>query len=86
MGLTGVAELSPELLYPIAITSPAPLLAPILRLSAFDEHNLRLVRHTGDASLDVLLVPKVATLQRRDCVLLRDNLEVVVELVHEGGA
>lgn len=55
-------------------------------LSPFDEHDLGLVCHAGNASLDVLLVSEIATLQRRDCVLLRDNLKVVVELVHEGGA
>lgn len=45
-----------------------------------------LVGDTGDASLDGVEVAEVAALERRDGVLVRDNLKVVVELVHQGHA
>ena len=45
-----------------------------------------LVGDTGDTGLDGVEVAEVTALERRDGVLVRDDLEVVVELVHKGYA
>ena len=45
-----------------------------------------LVGDTGDAGLDGVEVAEVTALERRNGVLVRDNLKVIVELVHQGHA
>lgn len=44
---------------------------------------LGLVRDSSNASFDSLEVTQVAALKRGDGVLVRDDLEVIIELVHK---
>lgn len=66
------------------LLAPARYTKTAYSLPAAVSCSLGLVGYTRDASLDGLKVAEVATLERRNGVLVRDHLKVVVELVNKG--